>query len=154
FFDAAASLDFSLRNDHLFNVSYERQPGVLFLNTIVSLAAGVYGHRFELGHSYTLRQKWVFSESYQFTRLTSDRRYGVPDNSFQEAHAALQYKLTKDFSLGATYAFTGFHKFSPLYYSPRTNQGVTGDFAFERSNKVVGLALSGSAGKLFLGPTE
>jgi tetratricopeptide (TPR) repeat protein len=152
FIDASVALDVSLRRSHLVSVSYERQPGILFMNTIFVLGAGLYGDRFQLAHNYQFRGKWEFSQSYRFTHLSNSRpRDRVPDNMIKEVRAAILYKVSKDFSLGAVYSFLGFHNSSPLYYSPRAQHTMGGEFSYQKSNKRIGVGLYGSVGKLFTG---
>lgn len=149
--NASASLDFSPRRNHLFSVGYEREPAIFFLNTVMVLGAGLYGNRFQFAHQYSFRPQWEFTQNFQYTRLTSNHKYDAPDNTLRQASATLRYKLSRDFSLGTGYSWVGFRDRSPIYYSPRGDHGISGEFAFQKSRKVVGFGLSASAGRLLMG---
>lgn len=146
FLSASASLDLSLRKSHLFTIGYDRQPGIFFINAVSG--ARLYGDNFQLEHSYRFRRQWELSDSVRITHLTSQRN-DPPDNVIKDGRAAVRRKLSKNLSLGAVYEFMGFRSPSEFYYSPRRHQAVSGEFAYDRSSKRIGVALVGSAGKLF-----
>ncbi|MBI1745411.1 MAG: tetratricopeptide repeat protein [Acidobacteria bacterium] len=150
FLNAFALLEYTPRSDHLLTVGYEREPAIVFLNTIMVLGAGLYGNRFQAGHTYDFHSRWELTHNYQWTRLASNRSYEAPYNAIRQVEASVRRRITRDFRLGAGYSFVAFREHSLLYYSPRGDRSLRGDFSFQKSNRWVSATLYGAVAKLFM----